>query len=558
MGSRSEHRCIGLVEIPRHRNEGLQQQKSTQALEDLDESEGAKHSPRPMKMAARSHTASELPLEELLALYGYEVSDPLLQPERETCQLAASLPEMTLDKDQITKDLFPGEEEEESSADDLTPSVTSNSSELLRRLQGGDKHTLVSSSEEDSDDASTPSNEERKDIMVGSMYQARIPLLSPYVHQERAYDSEDQLLWSPGVLPVQEVEEFLLSAQRPGGQEMAGHTQIPGDTVRDNEQALYELVKCSFNTEEALRRLRFNVKVFSEELCGWSEEECRNFEQGYRAYGKNFHLIQANKVRTRSVGECVEYYYIWKKSDRHEYFTQQATKLSRKKYSLHPGNVEDADQDGEAGDLEGSSNSQGSSHDSLGAGQLLSPSPSPSGLELDKPVFIWCSRGGGPFQTQTNAPLSLKAVSLVHKGHRKQAGLAGGEMGLGTSELCVDGCPQQLFSCPFSPLPSIEGLQEPGPGSCCPSLPAQLRAQLSPQSSPRPCSSPLPPRGDRPLLGSGFYQLQKWMWHLQRLQVDFGLPSSSLPSPAVLPSNFGSLGGFLCPPPFRHSHPLTQ
>lgn len=33
-----------------------------------------------------------------------------------------------------------------------------------------------------------------------------------------------------------------------------------------------------------------------EELCAWSEEECRNFEHGYRVYGKNFHLIQANKV----------------------------------------------------------------------------------------------------------------------------------------------------------------------------------------------------------------------------------------------------------------------
>lgn len=28
----------------------------------------------------------------------------------------------------------------------------------------------------------------------------------------------------------------------------------------------------------------------------WTEEECRNFEQGLKAYGKDFHLIQANKV----------------------------------------------------------------------------------------------------------------------------------------------------------------------------------------------------------------------------------------------------------------------
>lgn len=84
-------------------------------------------------------------------------------------------------------------------------------------------------------------------------------------------------------------------------------------------QALYELVKCNFNVEEALRRLRFNVKVirgelqswapllslplsclstplFADGLCAWSEEECRNFEHGFRVHGKNFHLIQANKV----------------------------------------------------------------------------------------------------------------------------------------------------------------------------------------------------------------------------------------------------------------------
>lgn len=33
-----------------------------------------------------------------------------------------------------------------------------------------------------------------------------------------------------------------------------------------------------------------------EELSVWTEEECRNFEQGLKAYGKDFHLIQANKV----------------------------------------------------------------------------------------------------------------------------------------------------------------------------------------------------------------------------------------------------------------------
>lgn len=45
----------------------------------------------------------------------------------------------------------------------------------------------------------------------------------------------------------------------------------------------------------------------TEELSVWTEEECRNFEQGLKAYGKDFHLIQANKVRgvSRRSGELL-------------------------------------------------------------------------------------------------------------------------------------------------------------------------------------------------------------------------------------------------------------
>ncbi|XP_076009730.1 mesoderm induction early response protein 2 [Genypterus blacodes] len=330
-----------------------------------------------MKMSEQPHTASELPLEELLALYGYTVSEP----EKETCPLTTCLPDMTLDKDQITKDSFPGEEEEESSADDLTPSVTSNTSDLLQHLQGGAKDE--SSSDQGSDDTSVPPNEEHKEIMVGSMYQAKIPPSGSCIYQERGYDNTDQLLWSPGLLPVQEVEDFLLNAQRRGGQKRAACTQTQEGTVPDNEQALYELVKCRFNAEEALRRLRFNVKVFSEELCAWNEAECRSFEHGYRVYGKNFHLIQANKVRTRSVGECVEYYYMWKKSERHAYFTQQATRLSRRKFNQQSESMEDGEQDGE---VEGSNSSQGLlSHRPMRSQKLESSLPPQSSLDLDKP-----------------------------------------------------------------------------------------------------------------------------------------------------------------------------
>ncbi|XP_036824914.1 mesoderm induction early response protein 2 isoform X1 [Oncorhynchus mykiss] len=566
MGSGDHRRS--LVEILR------QGYEKSRTLVELQNSLGASQSQgRPMKMAVRPQNGSEIPLEDLLSLCGYEVSDPLLQQDREPNELAASLPDMTLDKDQIAKDLFSGEDEEELSADDLTLSVTSHASDLLFRrhlrahsMADGDKGTFVSSSEDVSDDdddnTSIPSNDERKDIMVGSMYQAKIPPLSPYSYQERVYENEDQLLWTPDMLPGQAVKEFLLSAQRRGGQDGAVDTLINGDIIKDNEQALYELVKCSFNAEEALRRMRFNVKVFSEELCAWSEEECRNFEHGYRVHGKNFHLIQANKVRTRSVGECVEYYYMWKKSDRHEYFTQQTTKLGRKKYNLQSGSMEDGEQDGEVGEMEGCSQIQLPSH--------------PPVIDLDK-------QGGGPSPSQTNAPLSLKALSSLHTGHSNQAGPQDAEMGMEVLELCGAPCPsplrEQLFS-HFSPLPPLEDLQqEPSLNFSSPGhSPTSPHAQLHLSSLPC-CSSPCPP-AEPPLLGSGFYQLQLGPFlpdglsmgpedgDSQGLQIDFSLPSIPQTSPAIAPSvsitsDFGAISSYLCPSalcpsPVQHPRSLTQ
>ncbi|XP_050995609.1 mesoderm induction early response protein 2 [Acomys russatus] len=293
--------------------------------------------------------SSDMPLDELLALYGYETSDPISEQESEGGDTAPTLPDMTLDKEQIAKDLLSGEEEEEtqSSADDLTPSVTSHEASDLFPHQSGsrflaDDNGPGSSASSDAEEDALPSNKCKKEIMVGPQFQADLNILHLNRHCDKIYENEDQLLWSPSVLPEREVEDFLYRAVKRRWQEMAG-PQIPeGEVVKDSEQALYELVKCNFNVEEALRRLRFNVKVIRDGLCSWSEEECRNFEHGFRVHGKNFHLIQANKVRTRSVGECVEYYYLWKKSERYDGFAQQ-TRLGRRKF-VSSGTT-DAEQD---------------------------------------------------------------------------------------------------------------------------------------------------------------------------------------------------------------------
>uniref|UniRef100_A0A250Y165 Mesoderm induction early response protein 2 n=2 Tax=Castor canadensis TaxID=51338 RepID=A0A250Y165_CASCN len=294
-----------------------------------------------------------MPLDELLALYGYEASDPISEQESESGNATPNLPDMTLDKEQIAKDLLSGEEEEEtqSSADDLTPSVTCHEASSLfpnqsgSRFLGNEDKDPSSSASSDTEEDSLPANKCKKEIMVGPQFQADLSSLHLNRHSEKIYENEDQLLWVPNILPEREVEEFLYRAVKRRWHEMAGSQLPEGETVKDSEQALYELVKCNFNVEEALRRLRFNVKVIRDGLCAWSEEERRNFEHGFRVHGKNFHLIQANKVRTRSVGECVEYYYLWKKSERYDYFAQQ-TRLGRRKFVSSGTTDTDQDLDG--------------------------------------------------------------------------------------------------------------------------------------------------------------------------------------------------------------------
>lgn len=50
------------------------------------------------------------------------------------------------------------------------------------------------------------------------------------------YENEDQLLWSPSVLPEREVEEFLYRAVKRRWQEVAGPQVPEGEVVKDSEQ----------------------------------------------------------------------------------------------------------------------------------------------------------------------------------------------------------------------------------------------------------------------------------------------------------------------------------
>lgn len=171
-----------------------------------------------------------------------------------------------------------------------------------------------------------------KTIMVGSDYQAVIPEGLCHYGDALPYENEDKLLWDPSPMTPDAVEKYLKEAEK-----TCKPTIPAGKHLRDNEPALHLLQQCGHNVDEALRRLQINKHLYDDDSMQiWSEEECRNFEAGIRLFGKNFWMTQQNKVRTRSVGELVQFYYLWKKTERHDMFANKV-RLEKKKYILHPG-----------------------------------------------------------------------------------------------------------------------------------------------------------------------------------------------------------------------------
>lgn len=182
--------------------------------------------------------------------------------------------------------------EESSSAidgsEDRIVSAGGGSSRLLRSVS-----RPQSEEEEDDCDYSPDEEDWKKTIMVGTDYQAAIPEGLCRYDDALPYENEDKMLWDPSPISEEDTEEFLERAQLPT---VKGGSLPSGSHVRDDEQALYLLLQCGYNHEEALRRRRMNVLPPTDAVSLWSEEECHNFESGLRTYGKDFHLIQKNKA----------------------------------------------------------------------------------------------------------------------------------------------------------------------------------------------------------------------------------------------------------------------
>ncbi|XP_065207154.1 mesoderm induction early response protein 1-like [Planococcus citri] len=286
----------------------------------------------------------DMPLEELLNMYGYnfdECAPEILNVEGDVSQSSTNLNEASVPE---------ANHNSEDGDEDEPPKKRSK----IRYLR--DNHPSDSNSEEDmdeDDDYLFNIEDEEKCVRIGVEFQAIVPEGLCKYDDALPYENEDKLLWDPKKLPEEEVEKYLskvrelkfLNKKNDCKKNDAKKFSVvirerkrnrPYDSVavKDDEQALYLLLQCGFNVEEALRRQRLNV-IPQTNMSLWSEDECTHFESGLYSFGKDFHQIQLHKVRTRSVEELVQFYYYWKKSERHDVFVSNF-RMEKKKYNMHP------------------------------------------------------------------------------------------------------------------------------------------------------------------------------------------------------------------------------
>ncbi|KAK6038583.1 Myb-like DNA-binding domain protein [Cooperia oncophora] len=191
---------------------------------------------------------------------------------------------------------------------------------------------------DDSDDRDyAPPDPWRKDVRVDAgRYQAAVPEGMNDDASLASSDNDNDLptlpnpvpggaLWMPtDELSEVDIDRFLgdiVELREAHGQTFSNRFAV----TRDDEDALCALYRHHYDTDKA--------KVGA---LQWDLSERDLFERGIAMYGKNFSVIQKRLLPYRRVGELVEYYYFWKKTDRYQMFRKHTVYAEPDMHCLGP------------------------------------------------------------------------------------------------------------------------------------------------------------------------------------------------------------------------------
>ncbi|CAF1062926.1 unnamed protein product [Didymodactylos carnosus] len=272
---------------------------------------------------AELQAESEMPISELLKLYSFV-------PNTTSNRVQRNLDESSMSSTDESTSTSHDAEYQNLLTNNTTGQlwkVNKHSVILTQNLMKNQKISYLGTSDGNDEEDTDPSYslEWQKSISVGDQFQALVPELTAN-NSNTSIDKDQtdifgQLLWSPSNIDDALIDQYLKEACK----------EFP---TADQEVALEIFMSCSYELDQALEKFRVsNKNIFS--MTPWSINECDLFEKCFKEYGKDFYKMHLFKLTNRSVRELVNFYYIWKKTERHDIFVQK-NPVEKRRFHLHP------------------------------------------------------------------------------------------------------------------------------------------------------------------------------------------------------------------------------
>uniref|UniRef100_A0A0N4ZG30 SANT domain-containing protein n=1 Tax=Parastrongyloides trichosuri TaxID=131310 RepID=A0A0N4ZG30_PARTI len=167
-------------------------------------------------------------------------------------------------------------------------------------------------------------------LQIGENYQAIVPKYNPSKNNRKrkagcnsSNNDRGIKLWSPtSKISNDEINKYIREAKE----------LLKGDKSYREEDLLYLLFKSNYEIKlalslipDALEHIQLPKRTIPPGGISkpFTEFEINTFETAIRIYGKNFFSIRANTMHNRSVGELVQFYYFWKKTDRYKEYKKR-------------------------------------------------------------------------------------------------------------------------------------------------------------------------------------------------------------------------------------------
>jgi metastasis-associated protein MTA len=173
-------------------------------------------------------------------------------------------------------------------------------------------------------------------IRVGLKYQAEIPALLILKKNEEIQD-RDEIIWNCNdcKLNDDEFKKFKLVTQSIGTYARAldcnnNDTNQKPNLILSASNASRDITL--FNSYKYLHESKYNLTkallnfipsngngpiLCKDEIENWSQYEMNLFEEGLDKYGKNFLEIKNELLSFKTLSSIIEYYYLWKTTDRY-------------------------------------------------------------------------------------------------------------------------------------------------------------------------------------------------------------------------------------------------